>query len=451
MLAYSLSGLGYHCFFVNTTPLTINRDTELLNSFEKTAIFFDWYYGAEDVIEELDGLLPNAKFIVAVRTAVHEARLNEITSQLPSPLRRVNLNSITKTDVSDIKTLLNKTGLRVPNMNQILARCRDFREIVVTLYNNEKIRNKVKEELMPLLANEDFKKVFIDCHLLKWLGHEIDAGFLRAATQCDAYAVLAKYRETAGDVFRLDNDDIQVRSAMFAEYVIKNHLSTVDIIGRVYELIIESVKRKSERRYQAILSSLMRFWVLKDALKNDTDHLNKIRNLFDRLQRDMYVNREPLFWLQYAILMEESGKPDVAEKFVTTAYARAAASKGFKTFQIDTYALGLFLRIERNGESPSQVTRFERIIENLDLVRQMIGDGNIRYQAIQVLNEILPFIVARGTDLSSEKRTALMFHLGLVRQSLEGLTPFERQETSADIIVAGVKRASENLLAQGKT
>ena len=169
-----------------------------------------------------------------------------------------------------------------------------------------------------------------------------------------------------------------------------------------------------ERRYQAILSSLMRFSVLDRMLQNDPNRFSSLVTLFERLRRDIGVNREPLFWLQYSILKTAVDDLPAAEGFIQTAYQRASASPSFQTFQIDTYALRLLLLIEQGAMRANKIERFNEIIEKLDRVRSMIGDESRRFHAVQVLEGIEPFIVARISQFSAGELTTLTFHLSLM-------------------------------------
>lgn len=447
ILAHKLSEQGYHCFWCRPNPLTLQQDLELLKTFKKLAIFFDSYNTAVDLIAQLTELPSEAKFIVAVRTGVQEVRLHEIQSRLPTPLERVNLNGIQKQDTDDFKKLLDQSGIRALDLEQVIDQCKDFREVVVALYDNKKIREKISAELTPLLKNRNFRNVFVVSHLLKWLGQDVDAAFLRSVTQSDAYAEIARFREIAGDVFALDDDKVQVRSAMFSEYLIQNHLTTSDIIEGVYPIIIEAVKRKAERRYQATLSSLMRFSVLDRALRNDLNRLGPLISLFDRLHRDIDVNQEPLFWLQYSILMTAAGDLPAAESFIRTAYARASASPGFQTFQIDTYAIKLLLQTEQSDGDANKVTRFDQIIEKMERVRSMIGDESRRSHAVQVLEGIEPFVSARISAFSTAEMNTLIYHLNLLIENLDQLSPEDRAYTGSDQVRASVVRAKERILA----
>lgn len=446
ILAHKLSEQGYRCFWCQPNPLVSQQDLELLKTFKKVVIFFDSYNTAIDLVDQFAELPPETKYIVAVRTGIQEVRMHEIQSRLPTPLKRVNLNGMQREDADAFKTLLDLSGVRESDLEQVIDRCGDFREVVVALYDHKQIKEKIRDELAPLLRERTFRNVFVASHLLKLVGQDVDAAFLHTVTQSDAYAELAKFREIAGDMFRLDDDSVQVRSAIFSEYLIQNHLTTSDIIECVYLIIVEAVKRKVERRYQAILSSLMRFSTLDRALRNDPNRISSLLGLFDRLHRDIDVNQEPLFWLQYSILMTVADDLPAAEGFIRTAYARAAANPGFKTFQIDTYALRLLLMIEQRAKDGNKVSRFDQIIEKIERVRSMIGDESRRFHAIQVLEGIEPFVAARVSALSIAEKNSLVYHLNFLTDSLNRLSPSERAQTGSDQISASVVRANEIIL-----
>jgi hypothetical protein len=443
ILAHKLSEQGYQCFWCLSNPPTLQQDINLLKSFRKVAVFFDSYNTAIDLIEQFTDLSLDTKFIVAVRTGVQEIRLHEIQTKLPKPLQRVNLNIITKRDRDDFHILLDRSGVRTYDLEQKIEQCRDIRDIVVSLYDHKEIKNKMKSVLQPVLQDENVKNVFIVSHLLKWIGHDVDASFVRSITGRDAYAEMFKVREMSGDVFTLNDDNVQVISSIFSEYLIENHFAGHDITESIYSIIVEAVKRKAERRYQPIMSRLMQFSRLKRALRNDPDYLYSLKSLFDRLRRDIDVNQEPLFWLQYSILMVDANDLNAAESFLETAYSRAAASPGFLTYQIDTHALRLLMLIEERDRSASNVRRFDQIIEKMDLVQSMIGEESHRGYAIRVLEGIEP----RVSVLSIAEKNVLVFQFSRLIDNLGRLSPDARAQTGSDEVVASIGRAKNRLLS----
>lgn len=448
ILAHALSERGYRCFSSRPNAAIVPGDLEILSSFksEKLAIFFDSYNDAIDLIEQLSELPEQTRFIVTVRTGVQEVRLHEIHSRLPSPLKRVNLNGLRSEERKGFVSLLDRSGIRALGLEKVIDESNDFRDIVLALYRNDEIKKKINEEFSPLLNDRDFKQVFVVGHLLKWIGQDVDAGFLRSVTQKDAYATVAKFRETAADIFALGDDDIEIRSAIFSEYLIQNHVGPEDFEDSVHSVLVEAVKRKAERRYQAILSGLMRFSILNRALINNPDRIEVLRGLFDRLRRDKDMNLEPLFWLQYSILMTEADDLKSAEGFIRTAYSRADKSPGFRTFQIDTYALKLFLLLEQREKDAPVVSRFEEISEKLERVRAIIGEPDRRYHAIQVLEGIEPFVAARIQNLSTGDKNVLVYHINLLNDILAKLPPDDQIATGSKDIQSSILRAKRRVL-----
>lgn len=443
ILGHMLSQRGYRCFFLRGNAPVIPRDVEILKEIGgKLVIVFDSYDSAIEITSILSDLTGDIKFVVAVRTSVQEVRLHEIYRRLPAPVDRVDLNGISREDISCFGNLLKNSGISVRNLKKTISRCVDFRDVVVTLYNNEYIRSRIEEEFAPLLKDREFRRVFVASQLLTWIGQHADAAFIRGVTDCDGYAAITKHRDIAGDIFALDDGRLQVRSPIFSEYLIQNHLTAEDIVGCVHAILVEAVKRRGiERRYQAILSSLMRYSTLNRALHADPDRMILIERLFERLRRDVDVQKMPLFWLQYSILMTDRGDLKVAETFIDTAYSYAEQSDGFHTFQIDTYALGLFLQIEQRSAGAGSVTRFDRIIEKVERVRYMIGEESRRFHAVDVLRNIEPFVSSRVAELSRGEKMSLVQHLHLLDQELGGLSREERSSMGADAIRASLSKA----------
>jgi hypothetical protein len=185
---------------------------------------------------------------------------------------------------------------------------------------------------------------------------------------------------------------------------------------------------------------------LKRALYKYPNYQFELIGLFDRLHRDIDVNEEPLFWLQYSILMVDVEDLPAAESFLETAYSRAAGSPGFLPYQIDTHALRLMLLIEQRNSGESVVTRLARIVEKTEIVLSMIGDESHRYYAVRVLEDIEPFVAARISVLSITEMNVLVFQFSRLIEQLERLTPDARAQSGSDEVKASIVRAKERIL-----
>jgi SIR2-like domain len=446
MLAIKLAEVGFKCVMAKPDPMSLRQDFDVLATAGKVAVLFDSYNAAVSAMEVLRDLPDEVKFVVAVRTGVQEVRLHEIQARLPKPVSSLSLNGLTDTERSDFSDLVDKSGSGIANLKSRVSACRDFRELVLLQLSSEIIRKKLDDALAPVLKDRSATKVFAISHILKWGGHEVGAGFLKSVTQRDAALELGKHREIAIDIFNLEDDDVRVRSSIVSEHLLGRTFDLDVIVDAIESILLEAVQRKRERRYQAILSNLMAASNLRHLLSNKPGFKGSIERLFARLSRDVHINAEPLFWLQYSIVMLEANDLPVAERFLKTAYLRAADEPAFKTFQLDTHALKLLLILECAEPSASPIGRFSDIVDKSELVTSMIGDESHRDHAVRALEGFEEFVSRRKSGMSIQNRNVLVFLLNRLIGNLDGLTLSARAMSGSDGVKLSLERAKNAVL-----
>lgn len=447
ILAHKLSEEGGKCFWCREASTLLKQEAEALKSLANVIIIFDSYNVAIDAISAISEDLPNARYVIAIRTGIQEVRLHEILNRLPTPIERISLNRMRQQERDDFRILLDDSGLLANDIRSDIEHCGDIREVVTSLYKNEKIRGKLEQELKPLLGEKSVRMIIIASHLIKLVGLEGGASFLRVVTGKDAFVEINKFKEVASDLFMLSGEDIHAHSALFSDYIIGSLLDPEDVSETLLTIIIESVKRKRERRYQAIMSKMMQISTIKSVLRSSADVDKVAVELFEKLYRDIDVNAEPLFWLQYSILMMDVGDLTTAEQFIGTSYSRAKAVAGFRTFQIDTHALRLYLRIEQKEHSDRNVERIEKILEVLEKVVSMAGEESHRHFVLRVIRDIEPFINKRMRALSISERNALLVQIDRLINTLQMNTDqIDFDLHDEDSTLASLRRAKGALL-----
>ncbi|WP_287305612.1 hypothetical protein [Mesorhizobium sp.] len=450
LLAFQLASNGYSCFHLNEVSPNIEREIQSLGDLENVVVMMDSYDVAVGIASRISELLPKARFVVNVRTGIQEVRLHEILTGLPQPVRRLSLNELTASDRADFIELLENAGLLDRGSRDAIRNSFDVREVVTGLYKNKLIQRKIKDAFLPMYEDGSARDVLILALILSWIGQSGSVSFFFEVTGGDPYASLSKFRETAIDIFSLDGDQIQARSPVFAEYLLQNHFDADHLLSVVERVILAAVQRKSERRFRAILGSLMRFSQLMRLLNSTTEASNKIRELYGRLQRDVDLREEPLFWLQYTISMINADSTELAEKFLDTAYEKARSAGDFATYQLDTQSLRLLLLIETKAPLGQPVERIERIFSATEIVKNMISDQTHRSYAIKVVDGWLPFITRRGGDLTIQQRNRVLRQLDDLIGALSRLSEQIRAETGADLIRGQLERAKAAVLLPPK-
>lgn len=265
---------------------------------------------------------------------------------------------------------------------------------------------------------------------------------MREVTGVDPYETLYAVQAAAAEVFDLE-DELQIRSAIFSSYLVDTFFNPKEILLTVENLILNAISHREQLKFRRMVGALMQISFLSRTLAHLPNYHREMHDLFERLRRNSEINAEPLFWLQYAILLTDNDKP-TAENFIATAYERAKQREGFLTYQIDTFALHLALLVE-NKSKADEVTRFDDIVAKLELVIQMLRDPSHRYYAINVLGEIEPFVAARGRHLTTPQRVRLVYELSRAANALEELPVAYRVQSGSDTVKDSVQKAKDQL------
>ena len=259
----------------------------------------------------------------------------------------------------------------------------------------------------------------------------------------DPYQALYAHASAAKEVFDL-GDQLQIHSAIFSSYLVDTFFDPLEIMRTVEALIVEATSRRDERAFRRMAGALMQVSFLSRVLGRLPRYNEDMHNLFERLRQDGRINAEPLFWLQYAILMMDKDKA-LSEQYIATAYDRAKARKGFLTYQIDTFALRLALAAEMESTA-AQINRFDSIVEKLGLVIKMLGDASHRYYAVSVLQEVAPFLYRKGQFLTVAQKNRMVYDLFRAAEALEALPRDYRAQSASDRTKEELIEAKDRLL-----
>ncbi|WP_026359345.1 SIR2 family protein [Sphingomonas sp. PR090111-T3T-6A] len=443
ILARAASEEGYKCYLWRRAGKRLAQDLDVIREEGRALIIFDDYDAAVDNIERVSAGVPNAKFAVTIRSGQQDVRRHEVLNKLPEPIKRINLDFFADDDKNQLRDLLDRAGARKEGFDDIFTKARDIREIVMQLYDHalirEKIRGSIGQTSGPLVM------ILALASLIKWAGVELDDSDLQELADCDIYAELEKSGSLGADFLSGTDDRVEMRSALLSEYLIQKILPPKQILDACYTITTTSTRRRHERVHRALASVLMKDSTLKHLLKFHPGVDQFLHKHYARLSDDKAVNDEPLFWLQYAIFMKRIGDISKARLFLNTGYKRASDIAGFKTFQLDTQALSIYL-LEEIVSTSSTVEGIEHILASIELVSDMISEESHRQYAIEVIGEIPAFIDVRQHALGDAEKVALIFQLNRASGTLKGLPLDEKVRSGSEIVRTKLEEAIAKLL-----
>jgi hypothetical protein len=414
LLAFELSARGWTCLLLRPGHPDLQREVAALAGIDRVILFIDQYSAAQDNLRGLHDALPKAKLVVEVRTGTFEVRFHELTQLLPKPFDRVSLNALTRSEVVAFGRLCERAGLRAPAED----RRSDLRDLLLDLFENKSIRDRVRAALAPLFAKRATRRILTMTMLIATHQATVGAGFVRSVVGEDPFAALKPLEDLSHEIFETSADNFKARSAVFSSFVIDAFIDQDEIADAIVEVTLAAAQRRSERPYRVLMSNMMAYSSLRRMLRGKGEADAIIVSIYERLRYDERVNGEPLFWLQYAIAMAEVPRLDTADEYVATAYRKAEALPGFQTYQIDTQAFRIALLRAKEQKAGQAIFNIDAILEGIERIDIMLGDGSHRSYAVKVLDHVQPFVAARSGDLAAGERTALQFWLLKVAKSL---------------------------------
>ncbi len=442
-LAICLTERGHNCFELREKIIPAPAEIEFIARQPKAVIFFPDYDTAYSNIYLFSELKPEARFIVEIVTSTLQVRQSEVFQRLPKPLERVELNYLSADDSKALYKLLNEAGIAPRDFNLKFGKGAEMRDIVLSVFENANVIKRLDDIVQPIIANSDAKVVLFCSAILKAWGLRTDFGFLRSISGLDPYEVLCETGEGAYEFVDFAHDRVEPYSALFSEFLIKRYLKPHELVDVVFRMASEAARRMNEetnlqservRSARATLGALLRFSFLDELLRQTPNRDRHISDLYERGRRDIYIQGEPLFWLQYSIFMQGIGRWDLAERHMETAYERGAARPGFLPYQLDTNSLGLCLDLEQHAASDAPVSRAQQIIDLLDKSRAMIGDGNHRGHILKVLRQLEPFLQKRKAGLSKAEGVGFTYQINLIIKLLDSLSTDEKAEWGTETV-----------------
>jgi hypothetical protein len=463
-LALRLAKEKRSCFEYRHGREVIECDIDYLRQLKSPntpVIFFSSYDDFRAVIRQFSDMPADVRYVLEMDTGTFYVRQKELADIAPGKLGKVPLNKLRDEDISNLEDLLDKAGiLQRDDFAVLKSKGAEFREYVLSLFKNAAVRKLIQNVAMSLLNNREFRKFLYASLIARVLDVEVSLVFLRRVTGVDPFDTLANNDlGHARDLFEVAETYIYPRSAVLAEFLLNDILDPDDIAHWLLELGFHAANVKaqeiergnigSSRFMEAnhLLGAFFKFTDLANIFGKNRSGNDRIAEIYEKGRRNELINKEPLFWLQYSIFQASIDRLELAEQYIDTAYDRASAIAGFRTYQIDTYALSLYLRIEETMSATSAVSRLESICEKLGQVREMINDGSHRNFALVSLAKMGDFIKARLGGLQKHEKVRLVYELNLIINRLNALPIDIKVQFATDKIRDQIVLATQLLLA----
>lgn len=406
ILNAKLAEKGYTSLIVRDVEEVDASEIEFLKGKKNIILFFDTYAIAQNLIVPLSQSLPDAKFVVEVRSSLLDVRMFEIDAKVPRPFGRVSLNSLGDDDRAQFFDLCKSAGVVLP-AHVRNAEYMELRDFLLEVFDSEAIRAKMKLDLNKTFESPSSRKIVTVVFLMQLVQADLDVDFLRLVTGLDPFDVLSVNIEGSQEVLTLSSNSVALRSSIFAEYAMREFVPTSDLSEAVHDCAVYCANRKSNKRYRTLLTLFMQYSRIRPMYIKRNDGIDKMRSLYEKLRWYENIADEPLFWLQFGILEIDEGHLVDARRYLDFAYEKASSRDGFLTYQIDTQYLRLLIDTIMAKEDAFGEDVFEKFNDTFRTVGGMLAEDSHRHFAISVLERVPDAVGRMMSRMQDGEKAAL--------------------------------------------
>ena len=212
--------------------------------------------------------------------------------------------------------------------------------ILLEVIKSMDIQSRIKVELNKIRPDTDLYQAMVlmlVSNLLNWNINLDDISYalgntIRGNAAFHRNPVIKEYVD-------FSNSELKVKSSILSE-VILTHIMDVNIVRETLVKAFRSFnKMLGNKEYQKYMVSIMSYANLQRVFNKEEGDVfnNNIVVLFEDIRRCSFCEKNPHYWLQYAIAKLGEQKFDEAKIYFDNAYTFAKRKSGFDTYQIDNH------------------------------------------------------------------------------------------------------------------
>ncbi len=293
----------------------------------------------------------NTKFIFTARSFINDVFYNNLISSLDideSEVGIYELNKLNNLEIKSLIKLLNEYHLWGANANlnnnskyrMIKSEYKgSFQNILLGLLESDSIANKLNEILKIMETDTLIKDIVIISFIDNILNLDLDLDniiYLLGHAQISASIVR---NPEINELINIEQNSINVKSSIFAQYIIRNKIETNNIIELLIKLMKAADNKALDEEYYNLMKLLVSFSNLRLVFNesNISQFSDYIIKYYENIKNLQFNRKNPFFWFQYAIARLDLKQYAEAKMHFENAYAYADDRPNFDKFQLNTH------------------------------------------------------------------------------------------------------------------
>jgi|GEM_PF-1877968 len=353
------------------------------------------------VFKELRGEFPsNLKIIATARTSINDNLLYELTERLgycSSNIFKYEIDELSGSDRKELIGLLNKYKLWGK-----YARCNTSEKynIIRKQYKNRMsnvfymllesgvIEDKIRNILDIAIMNTTVEKFIIAQTINIICKFKLQFHQLISLTNINILALKDSCKDSKiREIYDVDKETVYFKSAILAQYIVKkgNYKNLIrDTIIDIYKNAEKQDNKKYYLLKKLLISRSNIIEIFTDKNGDIRERESRIADFYEAIMNESQVEKNPFFWLQYAITMLNLEYYSRAKLYFENAYSYAEELESFDCFQLDTHRARFLLeykiKVDKNKDNAYR--------DFLEAHKMLVNSNNNQTKLSYVLKQI---------------------------------------------------------------
>ncbi len=416
-LSYILSNKNYNVYVFKKYYDNLNDEIERIcsSNSSNTIIIVDNYNTNKKVIEAILTFRTKQILIVTERTVTNDLTFDWLREKSKKDFYEIDINHLDNGDISQCMSVLDNFGLwrEYSTLNDfekkehLKIQCKSsIRLILLDIIKSTDIKNRISNDIKQIAAEPIAYEALVLMFVSNILNWNIDLDDISYALDNTIKGNRSFYRNTIiKEYVDFINSEIKVKSPILSEVI----LTEIMDVKRIRETLVKAFKNFSTNSsvsdYKKYMKTILSYASLQRIFNKEEgeDVFNyNIVQFFEDIRSCTFCERNPHYWLQYAIAKLGERKYDVAKLYFDNAYTFAKKISSFDTYQIDNHYARYLLENTINNEYDTET--FKAFKQAHNILTDEDHEKEKKYYPFKVARLYYPFYEKFITKMSNDER-----------------------------------------------
>lgn len=378
------------------------------------------------------------RYIFTVRSYLNDNLYGRFLDQFKIPENRIalyDINVMSEAESIAMRNLLNKYSLwgsnsvlsQAKKLKYIQKRCNgEIKNIMLDVLKSDYMKEKIHKVIEKLFENNDLKQITLLIFICEVIALELNLSDITLLLGKQSITASFTRNDSIREFLDFRRNIVSLKSPLVAYHIIQEYDFNYDIERILRKVLLVLNSHSNINKYENMLRMLISYSNLRLIFSQKDSQVNEqIIGIYELGKELPYHERNPFFWLQYAIARMEINDYKTADIYLQNAAAYSEKKYNKELWQIEIQKARLLL------EQTIQENNSKQAYKNFELAHNLLYNNetpDIHYPLRQVTLYKKYYMKFYDGFSGDEKRMFLWYCIEMQNKIQKYLTSFRISE-----------------------